>query len=126
MTNDKTTELEQLFKRELTKFFDSLMVQQNNDPDLIAATTYIWCHKLSDVIGYMYRKILPDEKEYDNVDSFDKYVLESKNLFGILPIKKVDKIRKIWISLDVDDKNNVWKCFKYFVKISEKYKKLIE
>lgn len=122
----KTAELEQLFKKELTKLFDDLMVRLNNDADLIVATTLIWNYKISDIIGYMYKKILPDEKEYGTLKGFGNYIMKNDIVFGILPADKIEKTRNIWAALDNDNKKSLWKYFQFFVKISSKYKNLLD
>ena|SRR3989304_8370085 len=57
----------------------------------------------------------------------DKFFKENDHCFGPLPKNKVDKIRNMWFngSFDESDKNTLWNYFEIYIKIIEKYKKLV-
>lgn len=57
----------------------------------------------------------------------DIFFKDNDHAFGPLPKNKVEKIKNMWFSntFDKDDKEVLWAYFQVYIKLIEKYKKLV-
>lgn len=123
---DKEKQLCMQLKAQVLNLFDDILSICPNEPELILLRVYfdvkIVPEKLMEgFIKYVYpwkTQILNnDETFFDN----------SENIFGIIPKNKVhyikDKIKDG--TFDEEDKKVIWRYFEIFIKIMEKYHKII-
>ena len=114
----------QEFRSNLVKFFDELIEQFPNEPDLVIIRILVKDRvPIDSIMEYFMNEIVPQKERIQSRD--DTFFSDGKSLFGMLPEQQRDTFKRIWKSpkLDKEDRMAIWKWTDLFVVLSEKYKK---
>lgn len=126
MSNTSPLDVASNFKMNIFSLIDYLLDICNCDSDLLAARLAV--------------KLIPDKIAIENFShnvqnhrnqietENEKYFLDEhggNNIFNDFNKEKVIKFRDYWKRLDDDQKKCVWKYFKYFLKLSDRYIELL-
>lgn len=112
-------------KEQLLVFLDELIEILPQEPDLVIARIFLKDRiQISLAMDYIVNDLVPLKPLIDNRD--DNFFLENNILFGTISDTKVNHFKKIWNngSLDREDKETIWKWFKSFIYLAERYSKL--
>lgn len=114
------------FKTQLVELFDQLIGQFPEEPDLVAIRIFLNDQvPIEDVMITFMGKALPLKPR---IVKRDETIFMTENfLFTDVSKGKVNHFRKIWRSgkLDSDDKESIWLFMDVFVKLAEKYRKIL-
>ena len=118
------------FKTSLITFFDELIEQFPEEPDLIIIRIFFNDQiPVKDVMDLFNFKINTENQLLKKMvkDRNEKFFLEH-NIFDALGKDQVNHFKKLWRSgrLDDDDKAVVWKWIDSFVYLGDKYMKCIQ
>lgn len=109
-------------KNQLAIFLGNLQEQFPNDYDISGAKTLIENNiiDIRTIMEYFVIKLLPWKSMI--VERKDDFFLKNNVLFEEFNMDKVNYFKKIWESnVDSDTKDNIWKWFDVFIKMTEKY-----
>ncbi len=120
----------QQFKKQLISFFDELISQFPEEPDLVLIRIFLNDQMpIKDVMDVFIRKInKPAEGDGFTIREMIKnrnesFFVENNSVFQEISKMKVNHFKKLWMSgrLDVEDKKIVWKWVDSFLYLSDKY-----
>ena len=120
----------QQFKKQLISFFDELISQFPEEPDLVLIRIFLNDQMpIKDVMDVFIRKInKPAEGDGLTIREMIKnrnenFFVENNSLFQEISKMKVNHFKKLWMSgrLDEEDKKIVWKWVDSFLYLSDKY-----
>lgn len=109
-------------KEQLIFFFDELIELLPTEPDLIIIRIFIKDKfPIADIMNYMITKLVPLKHLVVNKD--EGFFINNNILFEEVDSKKVNHFKKLVRSgkLDEDDKEVIWKWFRGFIYLAEKY-----
>lgn len=115
-------EILKLFKTNLIKFLDALIEQFPSETDFIIVRIFLSEQvPIEEVIKIFSSRILPYKQMVLSKD--DKFFLNCNDIFEGLGKDKVSYFKNIWISpqITIEDKEQIWRWFKLFVNLTEKY-----
>jgi len=115
------------FKEHLISFFDELISQFPEEPDLIILRIFFNDQvPIKTVIENFIYKLITLRDIISKRD--ETFFLEQNGIFDSLNKDKVNHFKKLWRSgrLDNDDKLIMWKWIDSFVILADKYQKAIE
>jgi hypothetical protein len=121
----KTDILKQL-KEQLILFFDELIDTLPDEPDLIIIRIFIKDkYPVEDIMKYLMKKFIPLRNGILKED--EGFFLNNNILFEEMDNTKVNHFKRIWRSetLSEDDRKVIWKWFKGFLYLAEKYEKIL-
>jgi len=111
-----------LFKTNLIKFLDALIEQFPSEGDLAVLRVFLSEQiPIEDVLIVFSNRLLPYKQMIINKD--EKFFIEGDDVFKGVSSDTVSYCKNIWLSEKItgDDKEQIWKWFKLFVNLSEKY-----
>jgi hypothetical protein len=111
-----------LFKTNLIKFLDALIEQFPSEGDLAVLRVFLSEQiPIEDVLIVFSKRLLPYKQMIINKD--EKFFVEGDDVFKGVSSDTVSYCKNIWLSekITVEDKEQIWKWFKLFVNLSEKY-----
>jgi hypothetical protein len=119
------------FQRGLIAFMDELIELLPSEADLVVVRIFLADQiPIQDVIQYFIKKILPLKEYVYKKD--DNFFLQHNILFeltdkGGIGNGKINHFRRLWLTdlLDGDDRDTMWRWFKFFIQMSEKYQKTL-
>jgi hypothetical protein len=114
------------FKKGMLSCIDELIDQFPEEGDLVSVRVFVADQApIEDVIVNFGEQILPFKKMI--LDRNEKFFLNDNDIFSSLDGGKVLHFKKLWLSdqLDDDDRDTIWKWFKYHLSVVEDYKKLV-
>ena len=113
----------QLFKDTLVEFFDELIEQFPKRFDFIISRIFVKDKlPIQDILDRVVVNIHEFEIAIDNKDAEKlKDVLNNKNMGISKTGKKINSMFKLWSKMDKDDQEVMWKWFKTFLTIAQKY-----
>jgi hypothetical protein len=109
-------------KDNLIFFLDELIELLPQEPDLVIVRIFLKDKiPIADVMTYIQRELVPLKPLVDSKD--DSFFIDNNILFETLDERKVNHFKKIWTngSLDKEDKATIWRWFKSFIFLAEKY-----
>lgn len=115
-------QLLEVLKSQLLLFFDELIAILPQEKDFIVMRFFIKDQiPIVDVMEYIIKVFVPLEKQVLEKDA--TFFLEHQVLFENLKEhdSKVNYFKNLWSTTDDDNKEIIWKWFKYFVIIGKKY-----
>ena len=121
----KTDILKQL-KEQLILFFDELIDTLPDEPDLIIIRIFIKDkYPVEDIMKYLMKKFIPLRNCILKED--EGFFLNNNILFEEMDNTKVNHFKRIWRSetLSEDDRKVIWKWFKGFLYLAEKYANIL-
>ena len=129
MTNCSKNEILKKFKDNLIKFTEALLEQFPNESDFYLLRIIINDSPIEITICCFGKVIVPHSDMV--ISKNEKFFLEEcgkiiKSLPGInIDSTKIDHFKKIWLSsvLTSEDRDEIWKWFKLFLKLSKEYQK---
>jgi len=115
-------EILKLFREKLIDFLDALVEKFPKEKDFINIRILITDIPIDVIIYKLSERILPFENMILNED--EKYLLECSDLFEGIKGDKVHYFKNLWSSEDftLEDKKELWKWFKVFLKLSKLYR----
>lgn len=114
-------------KEQLVLFFDELIDLLPQEADLVMIRIFIKDKfPIQDIMEYMTKKLLPLKDMIINKD--EGFFLQNNILFEKFEKNKVNRFKTLWRSdiLEEEDKETLWKWFKSFVYLVEKYQKTLQ
>ena len=111
-----------LFKTNLIKFLDALIEQFPSEGDLAVLRVFLSEQiPIEDVLIVFSKRLLPYKQMILNKD--EKFFIEGDDVFKGVSSDTVSYCKNIWLSDKItgEDKEQIWKWFKLFVNLSEKY-----
>ena len=117
-------ELLQLFKDNLVKFMTALS-ERYNEPDFHVLRVFFSVEiPIEEAMIVFSERILPHSKMVEEKDG--KFFLECGDLFEGIQRDKVHYFKNLWLSSDLteDDRETLWKWFRLFLKLAQKYRSL--
>ena len=119
---DKTTLLK-LFRDNLVKFF-TILYDSYNESDFLLYKMMVNDIPIEETLIKFSSRILPHSSKVENEE--EKFFLEGDGIFEGLTPGRVNYFRDLWIGprITPEEKVNIWKWFKLFLKIAQKYSKL--
>lgn len=111
-----------LFKTNLIKFIDALIEQLPDESDLIVLRIFLQEQiPIEDVMITFSRRLIPCKDMILNKE--EKFFLEHNDVFTGVSSDTVNYCKNIWTSkkITVEDKEQIWKWFRLFVNLSEKF-----
>jgi hypothetical protein len=111
-----------LFKTNLIKFLDALVEQFPSEGDLAVLRVFLSEQiPIEDVLIVFSKRLLPYKQMILNKD--EKFFIEGDDVFKGVSSDTVSYCKNIWLSEKItgEDKEQIWKWFKLFVNLSEKY-----
>lgn len=111
-----------LFKTNLIKFLDALIEQFPSEGDLAVLRVFLSEQiPIEDVLVIFSKRLLPYKQMIINKD--EKFFIEGDDVFKGVSSDTVSYCKNIWLSEKItsEDKEQIWKWFKLFVNLSEKY-----
>ena len=111
-----------LFKTNLIKFLDALIEQFPSEGDLAVLRVFLSEQiPIEDVLIVFSKRLLPYKQMIMNKD--EKFFVEGDDVFKGVSSDTVSYCKNIWLSDKItgEDKEQIWKWFKLFVNLSEKY-----
>jgi hypothetical protein len=114
-------EILKLFKEKIIDFLDALVEKFPKEKDFISIRILITDIPVELIINKLAERILPFEDMIVNEN--EKYLLECNDLFEGIKGDKVSYFKKLWCSEDFtsEDKKELWKWFKVFLKLTKLY-----
>ena len=113
-----------LFKENMVNFFDALIDRFNKESDFVLLRIYLDCEiPIEDSMNVFTNRILPYLDMIKNKD--ENFFLQCDELFEGISQNKVTYFKDFWLSgeLTEDDKEQMWRWFRYFVNLANQYKK---
>ena len=110
-------------KDQLIIFFDELIELLPGEPDLIIVRIFLKDKiPVETIMKYMKDKLVPLKQLVKDKD--DTFFLQNNILFEEIDTNKVNHFKKLWESkkLDKENKETMWKWFRSFIYLAEKYK----
>lgn len=111
------------FKKQLVDFIDELIASFPNEPDFIMIRIFLKDQvPIEDIMKYFVETILPLENMVATKN--DKFFLENNILFESLDSDsstKVNYFKRLWTTIDKNDKDIIWKWFSSFIFLAKKY-----
>ena len=111
------------FKKGLISFFDELISQFPDEPDLVLIRIFFNDQvSIKDVMEQFILILITVKDKIERRD--ESFFLENNSLFQQLTKSKVNHFKKLWRSgrLDHHDKEVVWKWIDSFIYLAGKYK----
>ena len=111
-------------KDQLIFFLDELIELLPQEPDIVIVRIFLKDKiPIADVMAYICKELVPLKPLVDSKD--DSFFLDNNILFETLDDKKVNHFKKIWTNgcLDREDKETIWRWFKSFIYLAERYTK---
>jgi hypothetical protein len=118
-------EILKLFKDNLVQFLDALIEKLPQEKDLIILRIlFAEQIPIEQALQIFSSRILPYEKMVTESDQ--RFFLECQDLFEGIRSSKVNYFKDLWTSptFTDDDRTELWKWFKLFLKIAKLYKNL--
>jgi hypothetical protein len=115
-------ELLQLFRNNIIQFFSSLNDKFPSEPDFMLLKFMFQIDiPIEDAVIIFCKRILPHAKMVETQD--DRFFLECTDLFEGIRREKVHYFKDLWQSPTItdEDKTVIWKWFKLFLKLAQKY-----
>jgi hypothetical protein len=122
---EESTEIQLLkeFKQQITLFFDQLIDLLPNSSELILGRIFVTDQSnIEDVMKIFVLKFLP-LKEYIISRDF-AFFLENNSIFENIDNNKVKKFKKIWRTIDNEDRNAIWNWIILFINFAERYQRI--
>jgi len=123
--NLTTIDVLRLFKDNVIKFLMALIEILPREGDLIMLRVMFETQiPVEAAMQIFSSRILPYADMVRNKD--ERFFLEGTDLFDGLQREKVSYFKDLWLStaLTADDKEQLWKWFRLFLNLAEKYEKL--
>jgi len=125
-----STEIEVLIqlKSQLVNFLDELIESFPNEPDFVIFRIFVNDRiPISEIMNYITSNLCPLKDMVEKKD--DNFFLNHNILFEKFNEKEKSKInhfKKLWLSpnIDKDDREVIWKWFKSFIYLGNKYSEL--
>lgn len=117
-------EVLKLFRENLIKFLDALIEKLPQEKDLyILRVFFAEQIPVEFAIKLFAKRILPYEKMV--VESDERFFIECEDLFEGIKSDKVHYFKDLWLSstFTSEDKVELWKWFKLFLKLAQHYNK---
>lgn len=118
-------EILKLFKDNLVQFLDALIEKLPQEKDLIILRIlFAEQIPIEQALQIFSSRILPYEKMV--IESDQRFFIECEDLFEGIHSSKVNYFKELWTSptFTDDDRTELWKWFKLFLKIAKLYKNL--
>ena len=112
-------------KEQLIFFFDELIEQFPQEPDLVIIRIFLKDKiPIVDVMETIVKQLVPLKPMVEIKD--DNFFLQHNILFETLDEKKVNHFKKLWQSgsLDSENRATIWKWFESFIFLAERYQKV--
>ncbi len=117
------------FKKQLIIFFDELIAQFPSEGDFVILRIFIDNQiPIIDAMNVFNHKINKDDMKLRKmVKERNEYFFLEHNIFDQLDKNKVNHMKKLWRSgqLEDDDKRIIWQWFDTFIFLGDKYTKSI-
>ena len=113
-------------KEQVILFFDELIDTLPEEADLIIIRIFIKDkYPIEDIMKYIVKKFIPLRNSIIKED--EGFFLNNNILFEEFDSNKVNHFKRIWrsSSLNEDDRKVIWRWFKGFLCLAEKYEKLL-
>lgn len=110
-------------KEQLVFFLDELIELLPQEPDLVIVRIFLKDKiPIEEVMKYIKAELVPLKPLVESKD--DKFFMENNILFETLDDRKVNHFKRLWTngSLDNEDKDTIWRWFRGFIFLAEKYK----
>lgn len=117
-------------KNQLVAFLDELVETFPNEPDFVIFRIFVQDRIPADkIMEYIVENLCPLEKEVDSKD--DSFFLQRNVLFEKFDDSKSEKVnhfKTLWLSgtLDETEKDTIWRWFKRFITLGNKYSNLVQ
>jgi hypothetical protein len=115
------------FKKSLTQFFDELISQFPEEPDLVLVRIFLNDQiPIEDTMNEFCHILVRVREKIRTRD--ESFFLEEHSLFQELSHASVNHFKKIWRSsrIDDEDKKVIWKWCDAFVILSDKYQECLK
>lgn len=126
MSNTELTSTLQLLKEQVLNLLNDLMDIFPNENDILFARLFFETQADPQLImnGFI-EWVYPWKKEI--LEKNEEFFEKSDRIFGPIDSSKLERFKKMWKEgqLDNDEKEAVWKYFQVYIKLIDKYKKLI-
>jgi len=112
-------------KDQLIFFFDELIDILPEEPDLVIVRIFLKDKiPIMDVMEYIIKKLIPLKAMV--IERNDAFFMNHNILFDRLDSNKVNHFKRLWTSgsLDNQNKETIWKWFRSFIYLAEKYNRL--
>jgi len=128
--SQNNTKLENVLKDlkdQVLNLLDDLLEILPDESDILLVRLFFENHMDSLYIMQGFDKWVYPWKEYIT-ERNERFFAESDHIFGPIPPEKIVKFKKIYHdgkTLDTEDKKVIWDYFQIFIKLIERYKKLV-
>ena len=122
---EESTEIQLLkeFKQQITLFFDQLIDLLPNSSELILGRIFVTDQSnIEDVMKIFVFKFLPLKEHIISRDF--AFFLENNSIFENIDNNKVKKFKKIWRTIDNEDRNAIWNWIILFINFAERYQRI--
>jgi hypothetical protein len=114
-------------KDNLIIFFDELIELLPEEPDLVIVRIFLKDKiPIMDVMEYIIEKLVP--LKHLVIEKDDNFFMNHNILFEKLDENRVNHFKRLWTSgaLDNENKGTVWRWFRSFIYLAEKYDNVSE
>ena len=114
-------EILKIFKTNLIKFFDALLEQIPNEPDLIILRMGCDQVAIDTVLDMFAQRIIPYKDMVLYRD--ERFFMECTDIFSGMQKDKVSYFKNLWSSpqFNSEDKDEIWRWFKLFLQLALKW-----
>lgn len=112
-------------KEQLIFFFDELIDLLPEEPDLVIVRIFLKDKiPIVEVMEYIRHQLIPLKEMVKERD--DAFFMNHNILFDKLDDSKVNHFKRLWVSgsLDKQNKETIWRWFRGFIYLAEKYSRL--
>jgi hypothetical protein len=110
----------EVFKRNMMEFIDELVEQYPKEGDLIVIRFFLSEQTPTEtLIQQFISRVLPHRERIEKRNEI--FFIENDNIFGASPKDKVLHFKKLYITMNNDDRKTLWSWFDSFVSLADKY-----
>lgn len=109
-----------LFKKNMLDFIDELVEQYPKEGDLIVIRFFLSEQTpIESLIEQFISRVLPHRDKIAKRN--EAFFIENDNIFGASPKDKVIHFKKLYMTMNGDDRKTLWAWFDSFVSLADKY-----
>lgn len=117
---EKQVSLMNMFKENMTDFFDELIQQYPKEGDLLIMRFFLSEQiPMETLMNQFIHFVLPLRSAIANRD--EKFFLEQENIFGASPKDKVIQFKNLYLGMNKDDQLVLFEWFDSFIAIADQY-----
>ena len=109
-----------LFKKNMLDFIDELVEQYPKEGDLIVIRFFLSEQTpIESLIEQFISRVLPHRDKIAKRN--ESFFIENDNIFGASPKDKVIHFKKLYTTMNGEDRKTLWAWFDSFVSLADKY-----